>query len=77
MPPMPIKVEITPTTFWLKCINLPKSPNFTLHVNWKLLIKHSVFNKKMYPMNWQMRGVKPAYQALLYTKVYYMSFGAI
>ena len=53
-----MEIKVTPTTFWLKCINLPKCTKFCS--TRKLEIADKKFSRltKNYLMNWQIQGLK-------------------
>ena len=50
-----VQVKVTPTTFWLKCINLPKCTKFCSAL--KLEVSENNFGllTKNYLMHWQIR----------------------
>ena len=50
-------IKVTPTTFWLKCINLPKCPRFCSTRKLEGADKYFRLLTKNYLMHWQIRGL--------------------
>ena len=51
-------IKVTPTTFWPKCINLPKCAKFCSTCKLKVADKNFRLLTKTYLMHWQLRGLK-------------------
>ena len=68
--------KVTPTSFWLKCINLPKCTKFCSARKLEVADKKFRFLTKKYLMNWQIRGLKDTCHAIfgLYTQIFELKF---
>ena len=66
--------KVTPTTFWLKCKNLPKCTTF--FPTSKMLLKTSVFWQKIVSCIGKYGGLKAAYQTIfvLYAWIFELKF---
>ena len=51
-------IKVTPTTFWLKCKNLPKCTKFCFTRKLEVAAKNVGFLTKNHPMHWKIRGLK-------------------
>ena len=53
-----LHIKVTPTTFGLKCINLPKCTKLCSTGYSEVADKSFGLLTKNYPMHWQIRGLK-------------------
>ena len=70
-------LEVTPTTFWLKCKNLPKCTKFCSTRKLEVAAKNFGLLTKNRLMYWcKYRGLKAAYQAIfvLYVWIFELKF---
>ena len=70
-----VRFMVTPTTFWLKCINLTKCTKYCSTRNLEVADKRFGLLTKNYLMG-KYGGLKTAYQAIfgLYTQIFELRF---